>query len=533
MGYTGTLCAQCASPGYGSRSAGECTKCPSRGLNTLYYILSYLLTIALLTWTIRATLSRSLGEDRAALAARKAEMGTGTGVGGGSRQGTDTGMVQQGRAGSVSKGDRSRSRSGKGVRGVAGAGADGVASGGSVLELAATQALQHIEAGGRRGRGSVRSSVDGDVSDGSDGEGPGRGPGGGQVPLPQDAYGVTASYGSSTAPLPPAVLPGMGTHTAGNPRVPRSVRARESRLAQQGPAQGPGQGQGQQQPADKSLSDGSGSEEEGEGPGEEGRPLPAAAGSRHRLARASVAPTGGPRAVAEGAERGGEDSLGWEVVPVSAVTAAATRPGEGEVGGHRVGPLLRHRRPGVVQVVANGGPVAEGAEGAAGAGTGPHGRQQAGRKGSEDEWEMTSVEEWEEEGEEADGAKQGPGVRRGGWLVGGEGARSRRGGGEAAERLRWAVGQVRRMRRRMQRRLKEDELGREEKPPHTIVLKILVRACVTCGLLSVRRCFRAGTARKQQHLQTVWLRASLSQMLHCLPPPRRSTTSRSPAWPAS
>eukprot|EP00198_Chlamydomonas_reinhardtii_P000814 XP_001690149.1 predicted protein [Chlamydomonas reinhardtii] len=66
-GYIGTLCAQCDTPGYGLRSSGLCTKCPPQGLNTLYYCLSYLLTIGLLVWTIRSTLTRSLGEARAAL----------------------------------------------------------------------------------------------------------------------------------------------------------------------------------------------------------------------------------------------------------------------------------------------------------------------------------------------------------------------------------------------------------------------------------------------------------------------------------
>lgn len=65
-GYTGHLCALC-SPGYGSQGIATCKRCPSRSLNTLYYILATLLTLVLLASTFQSAFSeaRSLKMEQA------------------------------------------------------------------------------------------------------------------------------------------------------------------------------------------------------------------------------------------------------------------------------------------------------------------------------------------------------------------------------------------------------------------------------------------------------------------------------------
>lgn len=62
-GYTGNLCAGCAK-GYGLIWSGSCRKCPPVGLNTIFYILSYLLTLALLLITIRTQLGKGMRSAR-------------------------------------------------------------------------------------------------------------------------------------------------------------------------------------------------------------------------------------------------------------------------------------------------------------------------------------------------------------------------------------------------------------------------------------------------------------------------------------
>ncbi|KAJ9515898.1 hypothetical protein QJQ45_016922, partial [Haematococcus lacustris] len=57
-GYTGNFCGSCA-PGYGSVAPARCVKCAGRGLGTLYYLLTTLLTLVPLLITLRASLKES------------------------------------------------------------------------------------------------------------------------------------------------------------------------------------------------------------------------------------------------------------------------------------------------------------------------------------------------------------------------------------------------------------------------------------------------------------------------------------------
>lgn len=54
--------AVCAA-GFGRIASGACRMCPNRHLNTLFYILSYGLTIVLVAFTIRTQLTRAFGEE--------------------------------------------------------------------------------------------------------------------------------------------------------------------------------------------------------------------------------------------------------------------------------------------------------------------------------------------------------------------------------------------------------------------------------------------------------------------------------------
>lgn len=73
-GYTGRLCASCVH-GYGSQGVATCKLCPSRSLNTLYYILATLLTLVLLAWTFQSAFSdvRSLKLELAEARKREEE----------------------------------------------------------------------------------------------------------------------------------------------------------------------------------------------------------------------------------------------------------------------------------------------------------------------------------------------------------------------------------------------------------------------------------------------------------------------------
>ncbi|MEW5320161.1 MAG: hypothetical protein WDW38_011256 [Sanguina aurantia] len=58
-GYTGRLCASCAS-GYGSIDIATCVVCPSRAVNTLYYVLATLLTLVLLAFAMHASIQEAV-----------------------------------------------------------------------------------------------------------------------------------------------------------------------------------------------------------------------------------------------------------------------------------------------------------------------------------------------------------------------------------------------------------------------------------------------------------------------------------------
>lgn len=75
-GYKGRLCSECA-PGYGATAIATCRKCPSFAKNTVFYILSTLLTLALLAnamhFSVQEAIKLQLEFDEAALEAHKAQ----------------------------------------------------------------------------------------------------------------------------------------------------------------------------------------------------------------------------------------------------------------------------------------------------------------------------------------------------------------------------------------------------------------------------------------------------------------------------
>ncbi|GIL85472.1 hypothetical protein Vretifemale_13977 [Volvox reticuliferus] len=62
-GYDGIMCGRCQ-PGYGRRESGKCTRCASRALNALWYILCTSVNIFLIAITVRAQLPGSLKSGR-------------------------------------------------------------------------------------------------------------------------------------------------------------------------------------------------------------------------------------------------------------------------------------------------------------------------------------------------------------------------------------------------------------------------------------------------------------------------------------
>ncbi|KAG2444938.1 hypothetical protein HXX76_001674 [Chlamydomonas incerta] len=454
-GYVGTLCAQCDTPGYGLRSSGKCTKCPPLGLNTLYYCLSYLLTIALLVWTIRSTLTRSLGEARAALKVQRRTRSL--------RRQTSADAedlhhdVDDGGEGAdeeAEAGGRAVAEAGGGSAGGGGGGGSGRNSrrgGQGVLERAAAEAAAQLESGAER-------------SGGGEGEDGG------------DVRGVPRREGSVAGMLPPAALPGRS-------RVPRSVRARESRLggasaapaAAGAAAAAPGVAAGPVAVAAAGagvLSDGPLSDDPTSGSDGEGRGVQ----SRHRLSRMSrgdgasgaagkvpaAAPFAGP--IAEGAEP---------------AAAAAGEPASSGSGGGLWGlrkRVSKNNRGGWRRVDADAQVVS----------SGDWADRQHGDADDDDEddddWELDEARGRTGGGSRtakgaggAKGAKAGGGGPEGG---GAEGKAAQGGLGDmmgaSADKMRWAAAALRRRQRRLKARLKADESQREEKPPHTIVLKILV-----------------------------------------------------------
>ncbi|PNW88696.1 hypothetical protein CHLRE_01g040650v5 [Chlamydomonas reinhardtii] len=469
-GYIGTLCAQCDTPGYGLRSSGLCTKCPPQGLNTLYYCLSYLLTIGLLVWTIRSTLTRSLGEARAALKVQRRTRSLRRQAsadaedlhhddGGDDGEGAEEGEEEEVRAGgrAVAEGGVCSTRSGGGSGHSSRCSGHNSSRGGQgVLERAAAQAAAQLESGAARGE-----------DDGGSGGDDGR--------RDDDVRGVPKREGSVAGMLPPAALPGRS-------RVPRSVRARESRLGGGSAAApvgsgavavaGAGAGTGPGVLPDSAVSEDPTSGSDGEGASGHG------VQSRHRLSRmsrgeggggaaaagtsgrsAGTPPFGGP--IAEGVEAGDGDG------------AAPLSSGNGELWGlrKRVPKDSRGgwRRVDTDAVVVSSGDWAD--------------RQ----RGDADEDDEEDDEDWEldEAKDRSGGSRTAKGAKGGGAGAGGEGADGKAGTGHAAGglgdmmgagagRMRWAAAALRRRQRRLKARLKADESQREEKPPHTIVLKILV-----------------------------------------------------------
>lgn len=53
--------------GYGEAFSGECRRCPSKATNTVFYVLSYLLSILLLLITIRTQLGKGIDWEREAI----------------------------------------------------------------------------------------------------------------------------------------------------------------------------------------------------------------------------------------------------------------------------------------------------------------------------------------------------------------------------------------------------------------------------------------------------------------------------------
>lgn len=78
---SGNLCAGCL-PGYGQTGEAECSKCPPKSLNSLYYVLVSLVNVVMIMITIRAQLVRSEGGSGSPSdAAREAEGDCGDQVG--------------------------------------------------------------------------------------------------------------------------------------------------------------------------------------------------------------------------------------------------------------------------------------------------------------------------------------------------------------------------------------------------------------------------------------------------------------------
>ncbi|GIL65853.1 hypothetical protein Vafri_19500, partial [Volvox africanus] len=524
-GYKGRLCAQCEGPEYGWRSSGRCYKCPARILNALFYILSYLFTIVLLALTVRATLGRNSGESRALVRAVRnstrlsgarsrtndgevadgddedeekekrererndvaavsfkirdtAREGNGLNGGGGGGDGgrrvaglgsfhgfpATESSIEDGSGGGSGGGgkgrgmDRSGSGSGSGSKrgsfaadggsmkrrsqsaNVSGDGQGGSSSGrgsrkgraAGILEMAAAAAMAQLEeeaarkggtrgdvsgSGGRHdddddndyhpygsvdgGRGGVKSHNGGAGYDSFGGFG-GR-MAGGQF---AGAMVVDPREGS-VAQLPPAVLPGMRPNIRG--RVPRSVRARESRLAQ---SSGPG-GDGNMAIRVSEGSDGSDSEQR----------------RRHRLARMSRA---------EGQGGGGSGSDGSGSSSGGGGSSAGGAGGGGGSGSYAASPAKTF-----------GEPVAEGLT------TWFDGMRR--RRGGNDSEVVVGS---------GDG---GGGIDDGKTMLSG-----RHGGGGASGPFFDSVGTMQREQSELRAQLKEDELDREDKPPHAVVLKILV-----------------------------------------------------------
>ncbi|KAG2448500.1 hypothetical protein HYH02_006391 [Chlamydomonas schloesseri] len=493
-GYTGTLCAQCDTPGYGLRSSGQCTKCPAQGLNTLYYCLSYLLTIVLLVWTIRSTLTRSLGEARAAHKAvlRRTRSlrrqtsadaedlhhdvgggddGEGEAEGEGGEEGLEPG---EGRTGArpVAEGG-SCSRGARGGSGTA-SGHNSRREGQGVLERAAVEAAAQLESGAERNRNGY-----GEADSEGEGEGTGRAAvNGGE--REGEVRGVPKREGSVAGILPPAALPGRS-------RVPRSVRARESRLGAGGAAGAAAAGVAPGAAAAAAdggvLSDDPTSGSDGDSRGVQ---------SRHRLSRMSrgegaagpsgksigavsaAPPFGGP--IAESAEAGGD---GGE--PRSSGTGGlwglrkrVSRNGRGGGGGWR-------RVDTDAEVVSS----------ADWADRRPHADVDDDDDEEEEDWELDDGKRRAGSSSRgANGAGKGHAAAPGGGHdagadggaagAEGKGGHQHGGGGlgdmvgAGAGKMRWAAAALRRRQRRFKARLKADEMHREEKPPHTIVLKILV-----------------------------------------------------------